>query len=199
MSCHVAGSGSCAWKVNPALIFLSSIGVKRGRLYVPLMSRSAREFPIESTRREATICTDQVVGAILSGWRYDISSLSSAMRTDYDQHLSECVHCRSKQRLHRTVDVLLISVSSLSILAFLLAAAVMHRVEAITHVEQLRVQLHHTAVYISLEAVALAGLVFSTLLWILVAIMTPIPGFLVDLVQRRIPDDLRERFSKNAA
>jgi hypothetical protein len=122
------------------------------------------------------------------------------MRTDYDQHLSDCAHCRSKQRLHRTVDVLLISVSSLSILAFLLAAVVMHRVEAVTHVEQLHVQLlHHTAMYISLEAVAIAGLVFSTVLWILVAIMTPIPGFLGALVQQRIPADLRQRFSKDAA
>ena len=144
-------------------------------------------------------CTDEVVGAILSGWRYDISSLSPAMRTDYDQHLSDCAHCRSKQRLHRTVDVLLISVSSLSIMAFLLAAVVMHRVEAITHVDQVHVQLHHTAMYISLEAVALAGLVFSTVLWILVAIMTPIPGFLGTIVQQRIPEDLRQRFSKDAA
>ena len=163
------------------------------------MRKDAREFSIETGRPMQLDCTDDVVGAILSGWRYDISSLSPAMRTDYDQHLSECAHCRSKQRLHRTVDVLLISVSSLSILAFLLAAVVMHRVEAITHVDQLHVQLHHTAMYVSLEAVALAGLVFSTLLWILVAIMTPIPGFLGALLQQRIPEDLRQRFSKDAA
>ena len=163
------------------------------------MRKETHEFSIKSTREARLHCTDEVVGAILSGWRYDISSLSPAMRTDYDQHLSDCAHCRSKQRLHRTVDVLLISVSSLSILAFLLAAVVMHRVEAITHVDQLHVQLHHTAMYISLEAVALAGLVFSTLLWILVAIMTPIPGFLRALVQQRLPEDLRQRFSKDAA
>jgi len=164
------------------------------------MRKVAREFSIEGNRRTpASPCTDQVVGAILSGWRYDISGLSPAMRTDYDQHLSDCGHCRSKQRLHRTVDVLLISVSSLSILAFLLAAVVMHRVEAITHVEQVHVHVLHAAVYMSLEAVALVGLVFSTLLWILVAIATPIPGFLGDLLQQRLPDDLRQRFSKDAA
>jgi vacuolar-type H+-ATPase subunit I/STV1 len=163
------------------------------------MREDSREFALNTGRPVPSHCTDEVVGAILSGWRYDISSLSPAMRTDYDQHLSDCAHCRSKQRLHRTVDVLLISVSSLSILAFLLAAVVMHRVEAITHVDQLHVHLHHTAMYISLEAVALAGLVFSTVLWILVAIMTPIPGFLGALVQQRIPADLRQRFSKDAA
>jgi hypothetical protein len=73
-------------------------------------------------RTPATPCIDPVVGDILSGWRYDISGLSPAMRTDYEDHLHECGHCRSKQRLHRTVDVLLISVSSLSILACASAA-----------------------------------------------------------------------------
>ena len=164
------------------------------------MRKAAAEYSIgRSGRGPVSPCTDHVVGAILSGWRYDISGLSPAMRTDYDQHLSECEHCRSKQRLHRTVDVLLISVSSLSILAFLLAAVVMHRVEAMTHIEQLHLHLLHAAVYVSLEAVALVGLVFSTLLWVLVAIATPIPGFLGDLLQQRIPEDLRQRFSKDAA
>src|SRR5271168_2801033 len=150
-------------------------------------------------RRPASPCIDPVVGDILSGWRYDISGLSPAMRTDYEDHLTECGHCRSKQRLHRTVDVLLISVSTLSILAFLLAAMVMNRVEEIVHIPQVHVHLHHTAVYISLEAVAIAGLLFSTLLWVLVAIATPLPGFLGGIVQERIPADLRERFSKDAA
>lgn len=172
------------------------------------MQRIAKPNPTQITepaagaflRRTAeTPCTDQVVGAILSGWRYDISGLSSAMRKDYDQHMAECFHCRSKQRLHRTVDVLLISVSTLSIVAFFLAALVMHRVEAVTHIGQVRVHLLHAAVYISLEAVAIAGLAFSTLLWILVAIATPLPGFLGGLLQQRIPEDLRQRFSKDAA
>lgn len=161
--------------------------------------------PIPSQRRlPATPCTDPVVGDILSGWRYDISGLSPAMRTDYEVHLTECSHCRSKQRLHRTVDVLLISVSSLSILAFLLAAVVMNRVEAITHVGQVQLHLRHTAVYLSLEAVAIIGLLISTLLWVLVAIATPLPGFLGDIVQSRMPADLlerinKDRISKNAA
>ena len=147
---------------------------------------------------------DPLVGDILSGWRYDISGLSPAMRTDYEQHLVECGHCRSKQRLHRTVDVLLISVSSLSILAFLLAAVVMHRVEALTHVGDVHLHLRHTAMYISLEAVAVAGLVISTLLWVLVAIATPLPGFLGSVLEQRLPAEVLERLgkdrtSKNAA
>jgi hypothetical protein len=166
------------------------------------MTRSAH---VSSQRRApATPCIDPVVGDILSGWRYDISGLSPAMRTDYEDHLIECGHCRSKQRLHRTVDVLLISVTSLSILAFLLAALVMHRVEALTHVAELHVHLRHTAMYVSLEAVAIIGLLVSSLLWVLVAIATPLPGFLGDVVQSRLPADLleriqKDRISKNAA
>ena len=167
------------------------------------MRKSTIVFPNSKPNRSRT-CTDQVVGDILSGWRYDISGLSEAMRTDYDQHLSECSHCRRRQRIARTIDVLLISVSTLSILAFLLAAFVIHRVELVTHVGTFHVRLHQAHfVAISLEAVAVTGLVFSTLLWVLVAIATPLPGLVGELVQRRIPPhfltDLRDRFNKNAA
>jgi hypothetical protein len=162
------------------------------------MKKPAIAFPTH--RRNQTACTDQVVGDILSGWRYDISGLSPAMRTDYDQHLADCSHCRRRQRIARTIDVLLISVSTLSILAFLLAAVVIHRVELVTHIFSVHLRLSQThAVAISLEAVAIAGIVFSALLWVLVAIATPLPGFLGGLVQERLPADLRDRFTKDAA
>ena len=145
-------------------------------------------------------CTDPVIGDILSGWRYDISGLSPAMRTDYDQHLSDCPHCRRRQHMARMIDVLLISVTSLSIFAFLLTAVVLHRVEALAHVGNLvHTHLHHTAITISLEAVAIAGLLVSMLLWTLVAIATPLPGLLSDMVQQRIPPEIRERIMKDAA
>ncbi len=163
------------------------------------MKKTALAFPAKR-RMQASTCTDQVVGDILSGWRYDISGLSAAMRTDYDQHLADCSHCRRRQHIARTIDVLLISVSTLSIAAFLLAAVVIHRVELVIHLSSVHVHLNHThAVAISLEAVAVAGLVFSTILWVLVAVATPLPGFLGDIVQQRIPADLRDRFTKNAA
>jgi hypothetical protein len=163
------------------------------------MKKPALAFPA-NRRTHPTSCIDQVVGDILSGWRYDISGLSPAMRTDYDQHLSDCGHCRRRQQIARTIDVLLISVSTLSIAAFLLAAIVIHRVELVTHIFTMHVRLSQAhGIAISLEAVAVAGLAFSTLLWILVAIATPLPGFLGGIVQERIPADLRERFSKDAA
>ena len=168
-------------------------------LHFPSRSRSHRTQP----RRTTSACTDQVVGNILSGWRYDISALSPDMRTDYDQHLVECAHCRRRQRVARTIDVLLITVSTLSIAAFLLAAVVIRRLEAITRLARIHVALHHAAVAISLEAVAVAGLVVSLLLWVLVAVATPLPGLVGSLVQRRLPvqamEAVRDRFTRHAA
>jgi len=161
---------------------------------VTFFSRSSR-----SRRMTEPRCTDPVIGDILAGWRYDISGLSPAMRTDYDQHLTECAQCRHRQHLARTIDVLLISVSSLSIMAFLLAAAVLHRIEAIAHLgSSLHGHLYHTPITISLEATAIAGLVISLTLWVLVAIATPIPGLVADAIQR-IPPHIREHIMKNAA
>lgn len=145
-------------------------------------------------------CTDPVVGAILSGWRYDISSISPEMRVDYEQHLIECRQCQHRQRVARTIDILLISVSSLSILAFLLAAVVLHRVELLTHLNGfVTLHLRQTPIMISLEAVSIAGLVFSILLWIFVAVATPLPGLLGEVVQRRMPSDLRQRLARRHA
>lgn len=144
-------------------------------------------------------CSDPLIGDILAGWRYDISGLSPAMRTDYDQHLTDCAHCRRRQHVARTIDVLLLSVSALSILAFLLAVAVLHRVESITHLaSSLHGHLLNTPVTISLEAAAIAGLFVSVLLCVLVAISTPIPGLVSEAVQQRLPEHIRERI-KHAA
>ncbi len=154
-------------------------------------------------------CNDQVVGAILSGWRYDISGISPDLRVDYEAHLRSCGHCRRRQRLHRTVDVLLLAVTSLSFAAFLLAALVMHRMEAITHVTSVHVPLHGenmvvlsripASVTISLEAVAIAGVFVSMLLWTLVTIATPIPSMVAAIFHERISPELRERLRKQAA
>jgi len=157
-------------------------------------------------------CNDQVIGAILSGWRYDISGISPDIRVDYEAHLYGCAHCRGRQRLHRTVDVLLLAVTSLSFAAFLLAALVMHRLEALNHISS-NVHLHlregNTAlsvlnripasVTISLEAVAVAGVFISMLLWTLVTIATPIPNMVASLFRERISPELRERLRKQAA
>jgi len=140
-------------------------------------------------------CTDSVVGDILSSWRYDISGISPEMRTDYEEHLATCAFCRSRQRLHRMIDVALITLSSLCIVAFLLALAVIH------HVEPLRtaavvMHLEHTAVVLTLQAAAVVGLLASLAAWILVAIATPAPVYLSEqarVLGDRIPEELRSR------
>src|SRR5260370_11384089 len=163
------------------------------------MKKPALAFPANH-RTHHSSCTDQVVGDILSGWRYDISGLSPAMRTDYDQHLSECSHCRRRQQIARTIDVLLISVSTLSIAAFLLAAVVIRRVELVTHIFTMHVRLTPThAVAISLEAVAVAGLIFSSLLRLRVSVATPFPGFLGDSGQWCVRPDQRRRVCEHPA
>jgi hypothetical protein len=163
--------------------------------------------PLQTGSSRNDTCNDPVVGAILSGWRYDISGISPDLRVDYEAHLYGCAHCRRRQRLHRTVDVLLLAATTLSFVAFLLAALVMHRVEAISHITNVHLHLHEqsslwhipSSVTISLEAVAIAGVVVSMLLWTLVTIATPIPNMVADLFRERISPELRERLRKQAA
>ncbi len=131
-------------------------------------------------------CTDQVVGDILAGWRYDISGLAPEMRGDYVQHLAECHHCRGRQRLHRTIDVGLIVLATLSAVLFLIAFG------AIRHFDP-----RHAII---LQIVALSGFAFSTLMWVIVAVMTPAPVVMAETARLqarklhdRLPDKIRER------
>ena len=155
-------------------------------------------------------CTDPVIGAILSGWRYDISGTPAGLRGDYEEHLRGCAHCKGKQRLHRSVDLLLLVVTTLACAAFMLAALVMHRLEALRHLSgavhvhlgtDRALALAHipASVTISLEAVAIAGVVFSMLLWALVLMTTPVPGMVSAMVRDHMSPELRERLSKHAA
>ena len=151
-----------------------------------------------------TACTDQVVGDILSGWRYDISGISPEMRVDYERHLEMCDHCRSRQRLHRTIDVLLIGISTLCILAFIFALAVIHRMQPLHH-WALVMHLEHRYLVLTLQSAAALGLLVSLLSWVLVAITTPAPVYITGVamaqarvLQERIPEEFRSR-SRNVA
>ncbi len=131
-------------------------------------------------------CVDPVVGKILAGWRYDISSLALEMRGDYEEHFVSCERCRSRQRLHRGIDVGLIVLASVSAGVFLLAFGVIHHFLP-----------KHTLI---LELVALAGFALSALIWLVVAVATPAPATMVDVarigarrVHDRLPAEIRER------
>jgi hypothetical protein len=54
-------------------------------------------------------------------------------------------------------------------------------------------------VTVSLEAVAIAGLAVSILLWVVIASITPIPAIVTEAVQQRLPQSVRERLMKDAA
>jgi hypothetical protein len=131
-------------------------------------------------------CTDKVVGGILAGWRYDISGLAPEMRGDYEAHLAECQHCRSRQRLHRTIDISLIVIATVSAMLFLVAFV------AVRHFSP-----RHALI---LEIIALGGFAFSILMWVVVAIATPAPLVMVDAAKTgaralhdRLPEKVRDR------
>ena len=135
-------------------------------------------------------CTDPVVGKILAGWRYDISGIAPEMRGDYEAHFTECEYCRSRQRLHRAIDLGLIVLASVSAGVFLLAFGVIHHFEP-----------KHSLI---LELVALTGFALSALIWLIVAVATPAPATMVDVarvgarrVHDRLPEEIRQRLPED--
>jgi hypothetical protein len=126
-------------------------------------------------------CVDPIVGDILSSWRYDISGITPAMRGDYEDHFTECAYCRRRQRLHRTIDVVLIGTTTISTAAFVLALAIIHHIQPLQHWALVSLHLWEIPIVLSLQAAAVAGLLLSFLCWVLVAIATPAPVFLTDM------------------
>src|SRR5437588_1101136 len=131
-------------------------------------------------------CVDPVVGKILAGWRYDISGIAPEMRGDYEAHFAECERCRSRRTIHRTIDVGLIVLASVSAGVFLLAFGVIHHFAP-----------RHTLI---LELLALSGFALSALIWLVVAVATPAPIVMVDAarvgarhVHDRLPAEIRDR------
>ena len=131
-------------------------------------------------------CIDKMAGKILAGWRYDISGITPEMRGDYVRHFAECDYCRAKRHLHRTIDIALILLASLSAMLFLLAFGVIHHFEP-----------RHAFL---LELAALAGFALSMLVWLVIALATPAPVVITDatlvgvrIVHDRLPENIRER------
>jgi len=131
-------------------------------------------------------CIDPVVGKILAGWRYDISGITPEMRVDYEAHFAACERCRSRRHLHRTIDVALIVLASVSAVVFLLAYGVIRYFGP-----------RHAFI---MEIAAVGGFLLSTLIWLIVAVSTPAPLVVVDaartgarLVHDKLPERVRER------
>jgi len=131
-------------------------------------------------------CIDPIVGKILAGWRYDISGLAPEMRGDYVSHFAACSRCRSRQQMHRIIDVALITLASISAGVFLLAFGVIRHFGP-----------RHA---FWLEIIALAGFALSALIWLGVAVATPAPVTMLDAakegarrVHDRLPEEIRQR------
>jgi hypothetical protein len=131
-------------------------------------------------------CVDPIVGKILTGWRYDISGLAAEMRGDYEQHLAACERCRGRQRVHRIIDVGLIALASVSAGVFLLAFGVIRHFGP-----------RHA---FWLEIAALMGFALSALIWLVVAVATPVPVTVMDAAKQgarrvhdRLPEEIRQR------
>jgi hypothetical protein len=131
-------------------------------------------------------CVDPIVGKILAGWRYDIYGLAAEMRGDYEQHLAACELCRGRQRVHRIVDVGLIALASVSAGVFLLAFGVIRHFGP-----------RHA---FWLEIAALTGFALSALIWLVVAVATPVPVTVMDAAKQgarrvhdRLPEEIRQR------
>lgn len=131
-------------------------------------------------------CVDPIVGKILAGWRYDISSLAPEMCSDYENHFAACEHCRTRQKINRIIDVALIALASISGAIFLLAFGVIRYLGP-----------HHAFL---LEIAALTGFALSALIWLGVAVATPAPVTVLDAakegarrVHDRLPEEIRQR------
>jgi hypothetical protein len=132
-----------------------------------------------------TRCNDHVVGAILASWRYDISGISPEMRRDYVQHFADCAHCRGRLKFHRSLDVTLAVLTSLAVLFFLFALAVLQHIKPLEHMAFNVLGLDIFDMYHMLMSAGVAGLIFSVIALALVLTATPAPSYLSDFASER--------------
>ena len=150
-----------------------------------------------------TRCNDHVVGAILASWRYDISGISPEMRKDYELHFAGCAHCRARLKFHRGLDVTLAVLTSLAVVFFLFALAVIQHIKPLEHVAINILGLDISDMYHMLISAGMAGLVFSVCALALVLTATPAPSYLSDLaavrrkeIEARLPAAIRSMRSR---
>lgn len=150
-----------------------------------------------------TRCNDHVVGAILASWRYDISGISPEMRKDYEQHFIECPHCRARLQFHRSLDVTLAVLTSLAVIFFLFALAVLKHIGPVEYMAANVFGLDLVDAYRMLFAAGMAGLAFSVLALTLVMTATPAPKYLsgiaaerAKLIEAHLPEAIRSLRSR---
>jgi uncharacterized metal-binding protein len=120
------------------------------------------------------------------------------MRKDYEQHFSECPHCRARQKFHRSLDGTLAVLTSLAIFFFLFALAVLKHIKPLEHVAFNVFGLDITDTYHMLISAGIAGLCFSVIALALVLTATPASSYLggiaakrAHLIEERLPDAIK--------
>jgi hypothetical protein len=120
------------------------------------------------------------------------------MRKDYEQHFAECPHCRAKQQFHRSLDVSLAVLTSVSVIFFLFALAVIRHIKPLEHVAFNIFGLDLFDMYHMLVSAAVAGICFSVIAFLLVLTTTPVPSYLggiaaerARLLEERLPDAIK--------
>jgi uncharacterized metal-binding protein len=121
----------------------------------------------------------------LASWRYDISGISPEMRRDYELHFVECAHCSARQKFHRSLDVTLAVLTSLSALFFLFALAVLKHIRPLEHVAFKILGLDIFDMYHMMVSAGIAGLCFSLIAMALVLMATPAPSYLGGIAAER--------------
>jgi hypothetical protein len=107
------------------------------------------------------------------------------MRKDYELHLVECSRCRARQKFHRSLDVTLVVLTSLSVFFSLFALAVLRHIKPLEHVAFNILGLDIIDTYHMLVSAAIAGVCFSVIAFVLVLTTTPMPSYLGGLAAER--------------
>lgn len=107
------------------------------------------------------------------------------MSKDYEQHFAECPRCAARLKFHRSLDAALAVLTSLAVIFFLFALAVLKHVKPLEHVAFNVLGLDTPSMYQMLVSAAIAGVCFSVIAFVLVLTATPAPTYLSDLAAER--------------
>ncbi len=120
------------------------------------------------------------------------------MRRDYEHHFAECSHCRARLKFHRSLDVTLVVLTSLSVFFSLFALAVIRHIRPLEHVAFNVLGLDISDMYHMLVSAAVAGVCFSVIAFALVLMATPAPTYLggiaaeqARVLEERLPDSIK--------
>jgi hypothetical protein len=107
------------------------------------------------------------------------------MRKDYEHHLAECSYCSARQKFHRSLDVTLLVLTSLSVFFSVFALAVLTHIRPLEHVAFNILGLDISDMFHMLVSAAIAGVCFSVIALALVLMATPAPTYLGGIAAER--------------